>query len=93
MPGALPAVKRPVLLIEPAAEVTTDQVKVAGTVKPLASLPVAVNWRVPLIASVALVGSRVMLATGAWLTVMVAVPETAPLVARTVTEPGVLPAV
>src|ERR1700694_25031 len=95
VPDAPPAVKRPVpatMLPPPAATVQTG---VIGTMLPPASLPTAVNCCWAPGASVAGFGVTVIVASGPTVTMTVAVPEIAPLVALTVLAnvPVVVPAV
>ena len=83
VPGTAPAVNSPPLVIAP-PPATTDQVGARATMFPLASFPTAVNCCVPLIGRLAGFGVTVMLANGPVVTVTVAEPDSAPLVAVTV---------
>ena len=83
VPDVVPAVNKPALAIVP-PPLTTDQVGVIATTLPFASLPTAVNSWVPPVGNVAEAGVTVIVANGPAVTVTVAVPEIAPLVAVTV---------
>src|ERR1019366_9234533 len=85
VPDTVPAVKRPVpLLMLPAVAFTTDQMGVNWTMLPTASLPTAVKVCRPPVARLLGFGLTVIDASGPAITVTVAVPEIAPLVAVTV---------
>jgi hypothetical protein len=62
VPGAVPAVKSPELVMVP-LPLVTDHVGVKETVFPWASFPTAVNCRVPEMERVSLAGATVMLAS------------------------------
>ena len=94
VPGAVPAVNMPAPEMAP-PPATTDHIGESATMLPPASRPTAVNCCVPVMTSETGFGETVIVASGPVVTVTVAEPETAPLVARTVLEnvPGAVPAV
>src|ERR1051326_885789 len=94
VPGPVPAVNNPVLVMAP-PPATTAHVGASSTTLPPASLPTAVNRWVPVMDKATGVGVTVMVANGPVVTTTVAVPETCPLVAWTVFAkvPGPVPAV
>src|ERR1051325_8787587 len=83
VPGPVPAVNNPVLVMAP-PPATTAHVGASSTTLPPASLPTAVNRWVPVMDKATGVGVTVMVANGPVVTTTVAVPETCPLVAWTV---------
>src|SRR5579862_1631704 len=97
VPPALPAVKRPVLMLMVPPPFTTVHAGAIGTMLPLASRPTAANVWVALASTVTGFGVTVMVASAGAVavSVTVAVPETLPLVALTVLAnvPAVVPAV
>ena len=86
VPAVPPAAKSPELAPMVPPPFTTDQTGVIATMLPLASLPTAVNCTVPLTRTEAGFGETVIVANGpaTGVTVTVAEPEIAPLVATTV---------
>src|SRR5476649_553877 len=94
MPATPPAVNRPVLVIRP-PPFATDQTGAMATGFPPASVPVATNCCDVLAAMVTGFGVTVMFANGPLVTVTVAKPTIAPLVALIVLRyvPTTAPAV